>query len=68
MQGRYCGLSLWYENFEHPIFDTSFENIESIVSEGNRLIIHQTNQDEDVIVYYKSIYTLTSEKYMPKAK
>ena len=59
---KHCSLSLWYKDFKKPIFDIGFDKISAIKCKENKLIIQQTDNPKNIVVYFKPHYALTFEE------
>lgn len=58
---RVCIFTLLYKNLKYPLYDIDLRNVETIKCKDDKLIIQQTNNKKNVIIYFKPNYTLKFE-------
>lgn len=57
----FSSLTLSHRDLKVQIFDLGFENVEKIVCTEDKLILQQTGNHKDIVVYFKPSYSLVFE-------
>lgn len=57
-----CSISLSHRDLTKPIFDIGLNDVKCIKGKNDRLVIQQSDEEKDVVVYFKPNYALTFEK------
>lgn len=59
-EGR-CSITLKHKDLKYPIFDLGLDEVNSIKCKEDKLIIQQTNNSKNVVIYFKPNYFLRFE-------
>ena len=57
-----CILTLQYDSLKVPIFDLRFDYVEKIQCDTEKLIIHRTANQRNIVFYVKPNYALAFEE------
>ena len=59
---EFCSLTLNYKDLKYPIFELGFDGVNNIKCKEDKLIIQQSNNSKNVVIYFKPNYFLRFEE------